>query len=138
MVTLKSDCEPPGGLCALNAWSSSSPSAPTIPQEQKNTGLIITGSFNGLLDRLANIDYFDVWLKAKKILKKAKKEGIEAAIRMSEVCNLTGLSAEDIELFVSFSLIEVVEAGEDPLLPFRDFFCLVKIFDRSFDEGVIP
>lgn len=99
--------------------------------------LIIRGSFNGLLDRLAKIDYFDVWHSGTKILKKAKKDRVEATMRMSEALTMTGLSDEDVEFFVSLRLICVVELGEDPLLSFKDVFCLVKIFERCFGEGVI-
>ena len=99
--------------------------------------LIIAGSFNGLLGRVAKIDYWDVSIAGKKILKKAKKEHVEATMRLSEVSTLTGLTREDAEFFVSLRLIEGVEAGEDPLLSFKDVFCLVKIFERFFGEGVI-
>lgn len=99
--------------------------------------LIISGSFNGLMDRVAKIDFFDVWLAGKKVLKKAKKDRIEATMRMSEVLTLTGLTREDVEFFVSLGLISVIEVGEDPLLSFKDVFCLVKIFEPFVAEGVI-
>jgi len=103
---------------------------------EESERLIITGSFNGLLDRIAKIDFFHVWLSGTKILKKAKKEGIEATIKMSEVSTLTGLTREDLELFTfAIPLIEIVEGGDDPLLSFKDVFCLVKIFERAVDEG---
>lgn len=99
--------------------------------------LIITGSFNGLLDRVAKIDFFDVRLTGKKILKKAKKLKIEPTMRMSVVSTLTGLTREDIGFFVSLRLISVVEAGEDPLLSFKDVFCLMRILERFVDQGTI-
>ncbi len=99
--------------------------------------LIIMGSFNGLLDRVAEIDFFAVWLTGKKILKKAKKDCIEATMRMSEVRALIGLTREDVEVFVSLSLISVIDAAEDSLLSFRDVFCLVKIFERFVHQGII-
>lgn len=105
------------------------------PQEPGN--LTINRSFNGLLDRIARIDFFGVWLSGTKILKKAKKERTKAVMQISEACALTGLTKEDVALLCSLRLIEVVEAGEDPLLSFRDVFSLVKVFDRFVDDGVI-
>lgn len=99
--------------------------------------LIITGSFNGLMDRVAKIDLFHVWLEGRKIIKKAKKERVKASMRMSEVSTLTGLTREDIGFFVSLRLISVVEAGEDPLLSFKDVFCLMRILERFVDQGTI-
>lgn len=102
-----------------------------------NDELIITGSFNRLLDRVAKIDFFDVWLTGTKILKKAKKDRIEATVRVSEVLTLTGLTWEDIEFFVSLGLISVIAPGEDPVLSFKDVSCLVNIFERFVDDEVI-
>ncbi len=99
--------------------------------------LIITGSFNGLMDRIAKIYFFDVWLTGKQILKKAKKERAEATMRLSAVLALTGLTREDVEFFVSLRLIERVEGGEDARLSFKEVFCLVKIFERFVDEEII-
>ena len=99
--------------------------------------MIINRSFYGLLDRIARIDFFGVWLSGTKILKKAKKERTEAVMQISEVSALTGLTKEDVALFASLRLIEVVEAGKDPLLSFRNVFSLVRVFDRFVDEGVI-
>lgn len=99
--------------------------------------LIITGSFNGLMDRVAKIDFFDVWLTGKKILRKAKKSKIEPTMRMSGVLTLTDLKREDVEFFVSVRLISVVEAGDDPLFSFRDVSSLVRIFEQFVDQGII-
>lgn len=99
--------------------------------------LIITGRFNGLLDRLAQIDFFSVWVSGSRILKKAKKDRVEATMGMSEVSQLTGLTKEDIEFFVSLRLIECAEAGDDSLLPFKDVFCLVRIVERFVAVGII-
>lgn len=100
--------------------------------------LAITGSFNGLLDRLAKIDHFGVWLTGKKILKKAKEERVEATMRMSEVTTLTGLKREDLELFTTaIPLIEIVEPGADPLLPFSEVYCMVKIFERFVEDRMV-
>ena len=101
---------------------------------EESERLIIAGSFNGLLDRLVKIDFLDVWLTSTKILKKAKKERVEGTIQMSEVLTLTGLTREDVEFFISLRLISVIEAGEDPLVSFRDVFCLVRIFERICSE----
>lgn len=99
--------------------------------------LIITGSFNGLMDRVARIDFFHVWLEGRKTIKRAKKLKIEPTMRMSEVQEITALKREDLELFTSdIPLIEVVEQGADPLLSFSEVYCLVKIFERMFDDGV--
>lgn len=103
----------------------------------KSGRLIITGSFNALLDRLAKLDFFDVWLTGSKILKKAKKDRIEAIMRMSEILAMTGLMTEDVELFVSLRFISVVEAGSDPLLSFQNVFALLKVFERLVDEGAM-
>lgn len=101
--------------------------------------LIITGSFNGLMDRVGKIDHFDVWYEWSKARKVAKKQKREATVTMSEVLTLTGLKREDMELFtVAIPLIEIVEAGDDPLLQFKDVFCLVKIFERFMDERIVP
>lgn len=105
----------------------------------KNPGeLIITGSFNGLLDRLAKIDYFDVWYEWAKAKKLARKQKRQPTIKMSEVQQLTGLVREDLEVFTTaVPLIEIVEPGPDPLLSFSEVYCLVKIFSRMVDDEVI-
>ncbi len=107
------------------------------PNSEEHSELIITGSFNGLLGRLARIHYYEIWLTGSKNLKKAKKHHVEATMQMSEVSNLTGLTVEDTELFVSFSLIEVGSAGEHPRLSFRGVLRLVYILERFVDESVI-
>lgn len=100
--------------------------------------LIITGSFNGLMDRVAEVDHFNVWYVWSKARKAAKNQKRQPTIRLSEVTTLTGLTREDLELFtVAIPLIEIVEAGDDPLLSFKYVFCLVKIFDRFVREGAI-
>lgn len=101
---------------------------------QEHGQLIITGSFNGLMERVSEIDSFDVWLTGKSLLKKAKKERVEATMRMSEVSTLTGLTREHVEFFVSLSLISVIEQSEDPHLSFKDVFVLVKVFEKFADD----
>lgn len=137
MATVKTSLAASGVLCGQTAGTCSMPGPPTVMAPQELDKLIINRSFNGLLDRIARIDFFGVWLNGTKVLKKAKRERIEAVMQISEVCALTGLTKEDIALLCSLRLIEVVEAGEDPLLSFRDVFSLVKVFDRFVDDGVI-
>lgn len=100
--------------------------------------LVITGSFNGLLDRLAKLDYWDAWEAERRITRAAKKQGVEATIRVYDVSLLTGLRAEDIEVFCwSLGFIKVVETGEDPLLLASDVFGLLKVFERFVDQGIV-
>ncbi|MGV3661426.1 MAG: hypothetical protein ACO1TE_14655 [Prosthecobacter sp.] len=137
MVTLKSKRKSPGGICGQNARAQED-FAQEVSRSASDDELIITGSFNGLMVRLAKIDYFDVWLTGKKIIKKAKKERVEATMRMSEVLTLTRLTAEDIEIFCSsLAFIRIVETGEDPLLSARDVLALLSVFERFVDQGII-
>lgn len=98
--------------------------------------LKVSGSFNGLLERLSAIDYDSISLVGRRKIKRAKKERINATIRRSEFEAMTGLTEGDIDLFVSLWLLLPVDGDEDPL-PFKDVFCLLRIFERSVDEGLI-
>ncbi len=100
--------------------------------------LIITDSFNGLLQRMARLDHTGILASGLKILKKAKKHRIEPTKTMSEVIQMTGMQIEDVETFISCRLIAVSEPAGDTVLLFRDVLCLVKIFSRFVDQGVIP
>lgn len=105
-----------------------------MTQQPNNDGrgrLVITGSFNGLLERLAQVDHFDVWLSERAILKKAKKERVIPTVKMSEAIKLTGLNSDDILLFVSLKLVEYQEEGKDPLLSANCFFGLIRAFELS-------
>lgn len=98
---------------------------------EESEPLIISGSFNGLMDRVAKIDYFDVWYEWSRAKKEAKKQKREPTIKMSEVHEMTRLTREDLELFTSaVPLIEIVEPGADPLLSFSEVYGLVTIFER--------
>lgn len=99
--------------------------------------LSITDSFNGLLQRMARIDHAGILRTGRKILKQAKRQRIEPTMRMSEVIQMIGMWDEDVKIFVSCRLIAVTEPADDPVLSFRDLFCLVKIFSRFVREGVI-
>lgn len=98
--------------------------------------LIVTASFNGLLNRVAKVDYWDVWLNLKGLMKEAKKQRTGATIRMSAALSLTGLTKADAELFVSLHLLSIIHADEDPLLSVKDVFSLVWIFERIGREEV--
>jgi hypothetical protein len=86
---------------------------------------------------MAALDHAGILVSGRKILKQAKKQRIEP-MRMSEVIQMTGLTKEDLEAFISCRLIAVTEFADDPGLSFRDVFCLVKIFSGFVDQGVIP
>lgn len=138
MVTLDSSRKPSGCLCGAKAPSCGGFAALEACQTAHDDKLIITGSFNGLLDRLARLDYWDAWVAERRITRAAKKEGVEAAIPMSAVCELTGLTTEDMDIFCSaFGFIKVVETGEDPLLLASDVFGLLKVFERFVDHGIV-
>ena len=51
---------------------------------------------------------------------------------------MTEMTNEDLETFTSLRLIAVAESADDPVLSFRDVFCLVNIFSAFVGEGVIP
>lgn len=99
--------------------------------------LTVTNSFNGLLSRMAGLDHTGIQKSSRKILKQAKRKGLEPIMKMSEVTQMTGMTKEDLEFFISCRLIEVTESGDDPVLSFRDIYCLMKIFSRFVREGVI-
>lgn len=94
------------------------------------TPLVITDSFDGLLDRMAALDHAGILSSGRKILKQAKRLRIEPSMRMSEVIQMTRMTQEDLRFFNSCRLIEVTESADDPVLSFRDVFCLLKIFSR--------
>ncbi len=91
--------------------------------------LIITGSFNGLMDRIARVPFFDVWFHLKTLVKRVKKQETEPAISIAEALTLTGLLKEDVELFVSLGLVSIIHGEENPLLSVRDVLSLVQIFE---------
>lgn len=100
--------------------------------------LIVTGSFNGLLDRLARVDYWDAWVAGKKITNTTKKAVVEATIPASVVFELTGFTTGDLDIFSSsLGFIKIVEDREDPLLSAQSVFGLLKVFERFVDQGII-
>lgn len=104
--------------------------------DPKEPTLTVTNSFNGLLSRMAALDHTGILVSGPKILKQAKKNRLEPSMRMSEVNQMTGMTMEDLATFISCRLIPVTESADDPVLSFRDVFCLVKIFSRFVREGV--
>ncbi len=96
--------------------------------------LIITGSFNGLLFRIAGLDHLGILQDARKILKQAKRQKTEPSMRMSAVIQTTGMTKEDLELFIACGLLAMTENADDPVLSLKDVFCLVKIFSRFLRE----
>lgn len=90
--------------------------------------LIITDSFNGLLSRMAGLDHLVILMEGRKILKNAKRQTIEATMKMSGVIQLTGMTKEDLDFFISLRLIEVVQPADDPVIYLRHVHCLVRIF----------
>lgn len=138
MVTLKQSRKPYGRLCGAKAPSREEFSVREVSETAHDCDLVITGSFNRLLDRLAKLDYWEAWVAGRRITRAAKKQGVEATIPMSAVCELTGLTTEDMDIFCSaFGFIKIVEIGEDPLLLAPDVFGLLKIFERFVDQGLI-
>jgi hypothetical protein len=111
--------------------------ATTMHHDSKELTLTVINSFNGLLSRMAALDHTGILISFRKILKVSKKQRIEPTMRMSEVIQMTGMLNEDVETFISCRLIAVTEPADDPVLSFRDAFCLVKIFSRFVREGVI-
>jgi len=105
--------------------------------DSKEQTLTVSGSFNGILPRMANLDHAGILVSGRKILKQAKKQRIEPAMKISEVIQMTRLTKEDVETFISCRLIAVTESADDPVISFRDIFCLAKIFSRFVREGVI-
>ncbi len=99
--------------------------------------LIVTDSFNGLLSRMAALDHLEILMAGHKIHKQAKKLRIKQTMRTSEVIQMTGMTKQDFEFFMSCRLIAVTQPGDDPVLSFRDVFCLVKIFSRFNREGLL-
>ncbi len=89
--------------------------------------LVITDSFNGLLSRMAELDHLAMLMEGRKILKNAKRQKTEPAMRMSEVSQLTGMTQEDLDFFVSLRLIDVVQPADDPVISLRHVHCLVRI-----------
>lgn len=138
MVTLKQSRKPSGRLCGSKAPPREGFGSLEVSETAHDGDMVITSSFNGLLDRLAQIDYWDAWMTGKRITKDAKKMGIEATIRMSAVSELTELTPEDMDIFCSaFGLIKIVEACDDPLLLASDVFNLLKVFERFVDQRII-
>ncbi len=137
MGALNSSCEPPGELSGQNAASPAKCGVLDAIQTAHDGELNITGSFNGLLDRLAQIDYFDVWLTLTSSMKAAKKQKREETMRMSEMLTLTGLTKKDVELFISLRLVSIIHEEGNPLLSVRDVFSLVQILKRISAEEVL-
>lgn len=95
--------------------------------------LIITDSFNGLLSRMAGLDHLAILMEGRKILKNAKRQKTEPAMRTSAVLQLTGLRKEDLDFFMSLRLIEVVQPADDPVISLRHVRCLVRIFFQMLE-----
>lgn len=64
----------------------------TVMKPQEPSVLIITRSFNGLMDPVAEVDHFNVWYVWSKARKAAKNQKRQPTIRLSEVTTLTGLT----------------------------------------------
>lgn len=90
--------------------------------------LIITESFNGLLSRMAGLDHLGILMEGRKIPKNAKRQKIEPTMKISEVIQLTGMTKDDLDFFISLRLIEVVQPSDDPVISLRHVHCLVRNF----------
>lgn len=90
--------------------------------------LIITESFNGLLSRVAGLDHLRILIEGRKVLKNAKRQKTEPTMRMSEAIQLTGMTKDDLDFFISLRLIEVVQPSDNPVIYLRHVHCLVRIF----------
>lgn len=101
------------------------------------TTLTVTGSYNGLLSRMAALDHAGILASGRKTLRNAKRQRVEPTIRVTEVIQLTGMTDEDLGFFISCRLIQVVEESNDPVLSFSDVYCLMNILSRFAREGVI-
>jgi hypothetical protein len=99
--------------------------------------LIITNSFNCLLSRMAALDYAGILISGRKTLRNAKRQRVDPTMRLSDVIQMTGMTKEDLETFISCRLISMTEAAEDPVLSFRDVICLVKIFSAFARQEMI-
>lgn len=100
-------------------------------------GLIISGSFDGLLDRIAKVDFFDAWLTLKRMVKAARKQKAEATFRLADFCELTSLTKSDVQLFLSLGLISRNGSRDDSLLSGQSLFSLMKVLERLVDDGSI-
>ncbi|MGV3664236.1 MAG: hypothetical protein ACO1TE_28950 [Prosthecobacter sp.] len=105
---------------------------------KESKSLIITGSFDGLLDRVARIPFFDVWLDLKARIKCFKKQKMVPTIPVSEVCALTGLTEGDTRFLVSLQLIALSAKSEDSLLAAQDVLALMKVLERIVEDLVLP
>lgn len=83
------------------------------------------------------LDHVRIHSSGRKILKEAKNQRIERTMKMSEVTQLTGMTKEDLETFISCGLIAVIESAYDPVLSFRVVFCFVTMFPRFNREGMM-
>lgn len=90
--------------------------------------LIVTDSFNWLLSRMAGLDHLAILMEGRKILQNAKRQKTEPTMKMSEVMQLTGMTKDDLDFFISLRLIEVVQPADDPVISLRHVHCLVRIF----------
>ena len=105
--------------------------------DSKEQTLTVSGSFNGLLSRMTALDHTGILVSGRKILKQAKKQRIEPAMKMSEVIQMTRMTKEDLEILISCRLITVTESADDPVLSIRDVYGLVRIFSRFVAQGII-
>lgn len=99
--------------------------------------LIVTGSFNNLLPRLAELDYLEILITCKKRLREAKRQKIKPAMRMSEAIALTGMTKQDLEFLTSQRLLSTTEEAQDPLLSLPELYGLPQIISRMVREEVI-
>ncbi len=111
--------------------------ATIMHSDSRERTLTVTGSFNGLLPRMANLDHAGILKTGRKLLKQAKKARIEPTMRMADVIQMTGMTKGDLEFFISLRLIEFSDPATDLLLSFRDIYCLMKIFSRFVAQGII-
>lgn len=103
--------------------------------DTENSELIITGSFNGLLERVARISFFDVWFHLKTLMG-AKKQKRKPSIQISELCVLTGLAVDDVQVFISLHLIECIGVDGEALLCVQSVLTLMKVLEQSVEAGV--
>lgn len=93
---------------------------------EKRPNLRIVGDFNGLGGRMAKLKHKEILHRSKDLVRKIRAQGHEPVMRMSCVCEATGMTPMDLAIFICMGLIRVDSTDPNPMLMVEDVLAVVQ------------
>lgn len=95
-------------------------------KNEKRPNFRIIGDFNGLGGRMAKLKHKEILHSGKDLVRKIRSQGHEPVMRMSCVCEVTGMTSMDLATFIMMGLIRVDSTAPNPMLMIDDVLGVVQ------------